>query len=366
VRGDRTHRLRGIVVPLVALAASLALHLALFALLLSKRAVPPPRGQVVSFEVELRPAPASPAPAVPAAPSRHSGGSRHAAAAGSRSVPTGEPTAPDAHRGNTLELEGLGAPPLRGAPDLHVRWPDLPHNGDDVGVATTPRDPLAEWTREQAGRARVDGGLVHPYYRDVGRELLRAWDVEKTVKKHGLPGYLAQAGENLRTFGRVWQQLADGYGKTGVPALVDGGSARMKELSGLPAGPAQDALVRAEIQRQLRPAFSQGHVTLVRVTQAVDGRLLSVDLVSPSKDAEVDRAAIEDVRAAAQKFPVPPDDARAGRDTLVSIWEFELEISITPPLPIVGVEFDEVLGLKDLRVPLDRRIWKRVRLVAVM
>lgn len=166
-------------------------------------------------------------------------------------MPTGEQTEPDALRGDALELEGLGAPPPRGAPDLHVRWPDLPHDGD-VGVAATPRDPLGEWTREQAGRARVDGGLVHPYYR------------------------------------------------------------------------------------------------------------------SPSKDAEVDRAAVEDVRAAAQRLPVPPDDLRAGRDTFLSIWEFELEISITPPLPIVEVEFDEVLGLKDLRVPLDRRIWKRVRLVAVM
>ena len=105
---------------------------------------------------------------------------------------------------------------------------------------------------------------------------------------------------------------------------------------------------------------------LVRVTQAAaDGRLLTIELVSPSEDAEIDRAAIEDVRAAAQKLPVPPDDARAARDTFVSMWEFELEISITPPLPVIAVEFDEVLGLKDLRVPLDRRIWKRVRLVAV-
>jgi hypothetical protein len=74
---------------------------------------------------------------------------------------------------------------------------------------------------------------------------------------------------------------------------------------------------------------------------------------------------MEDVRAAARKLPVPPDDAREGRETLVSLWEFELEISITPPVPVIAVEFDEVLGLKDLRVPLDRRIWKRVRLVAV-
>lgn len=349
--------------PLVALAASVALHLALFALLPSKRAVPPPRGEVVSFEVELRPAPASPATAPPAAPSRRSGGARRAAAAGPRSVPAGEIAAPDASQGTTPDLEALKAPPLRGAPDLHVRWPTSP-DGDDVGDTAT--DPLGEWTREQAGRARVDSGLVHPYYRDVGRALLRAWDVERAVKKHGLPGYLAQTGENISTFGRAWQQLAKGYGETGAPDVVDGGSARIRELSGLPPGPAQDALIRGEIQRQLRSEYSKGHVTLVRVTQAADGRLLSVELASPSRDAEVDRAAIEDVRAAAQTLPVPPDDARAGRETLVSIWELELEISITPPLPTIGIEFDEVLGLKDVRVPLDRRIWKRVRLVAVM
>ena len=229
----------------------------------------------------------------------------------------------------------------------------------------TPLDPLGEWAREQAARSRVESGLVHPYYGGVGRALIHAWDVEQTVKMHGLPGYLAQAGENLRTFGRVWQQLADGYGKTGVPGLVDGGSARMKELSGLPPGPARDALVGADIQRQLRPEFSKGHVTLVRVTQAADGRLLSVELVSPSKDAAVDRAAIQGVREGAQNLPAPPEEVRAARDKLVSLWEFQLEVSITPPLPMIAFEFDEVLGLTDLRLPLDRRIWKQVRLVAV-
>ena len=71
------------------------------------------------------------------------------------------------------------------------------------------------------------------------------------------------------------------------------------------------------------------------------------------------------MRAAARTLPRPPVEAVAARERLVSLWEFELEVSITPPLPIVQVEFDEVLGLKDVRVPLDRRIWKRVRLVAV-
>ena len=139
----------------------------------------------------------------------------------------------------------------------------------------------------------------------------------------------------------------------------------MKELSGLPAGPARDALVQADIRRQLRPAFLEGHVALVQVTQAADGSLVAVELVAPSKHAVIDRAAIDGVRAAARTLPRPPVEAVAARERLVSLWEFELEVSITPPLPIVQVEFDEVLGLKDVRVPLDRRIWKRVRLVAV-
>ena len=211
----------------------------------------------------------------------------------------------------------------------------------------------------------MENGLVHPYYRDVGRALLGAWDAERAVKARGLSGYLASAGDNLRTYGRVWQRVARGFGETGSPAVVDGGSARMKELSGLPAGPARDALVQADIRRQLRPALSEGHVALVRVTQAADGSLVAVELVSPSKDAVIDRAAIDGVRAAARMLPRPPAEAVAARERLVSLWEFELEVSITPPLPIVQVEFDEVLGLKDVRVPLDRRIWKRVRLVAV-
>jgi TonB family protein len=225
---------------------------------------------------------------------------------------------------------------------------------------------LGDWLREQAGRDRVENGLVHPYYGDVGRVLLGAWDAERAIERRGLSGYLAQAGENLRTFGRVWQRVAEGYGKTGAPALIDGRSERIKQLAALPEGPASASLLSAEIQRQLRPAFSEGRSTLVRVTQATDGKLLSVELVSPSMDAEVDRAAVAGVRAAAEKLPMPPGEALEGRQKLVSLWEFELEISITPPLPIVAIEFDEVLGLSGVRLPLDRRIWKRVRLVAVM
>jgi TonB family protein len=210
----------------------------------------------------------------------------------------------------------------------------------------------------------VEDGLAHPYHSELASALARSWKVEEAVKARGLSGYLANAGDNLKAFGRVWAKMAEGYGATGAPSLVDGGAERFRELSGLPPGPARDALAQAEIRRQLRGAYSEGHVASVRVVQDHDGRLRSVELVSPSNDPALDREALEAVPAAVAKVPVPAE-VLAGRDLLATVWEFEIEVSITPPIPVVGLSFDEVLGGLDFRVPLDRRIWKRVRLVAI-
>jgi TonB family protein len=199
----------------------------------------------------------------------------------------------------------------------------------------------------------------------VGRALVRSWDAERVVKARGLSGYLADAGKNTKTYGRVWARMADGFGRSGQPSIIDGGSARVREVTALPPGPARDALVQAEVRRQLRRAWSEGHVTTVRVVQAADGGLRSVELISPSIDADVDREALAAVRGAVTSLPPPPAEALAGRDALTTTWEFELEVSITPPIPVVALEFDEVLGVGDVRVPLDRRVWKRVRLVAI-
>ena len=347
---------------LAAFAASLAIH-GLLLVLAPPDFAPPRRPPSAPFTIELRDRTAEP----PASASRVAATgpprrSHREAVAGDRPHGDAIETSPDPTR--AIVDEGI-APGPEATPDLHARPPrPAPPRAKTAG--SPPRvDPLAAFAEELASRARVEDGLVHPYYREVGRALLRGWNVERAVRQRGLSGYLAQAGDNTRTYLSVWQRMAEGFARTGSPAVVDGGSPRMKELSGLPAGPARDALVQTEIRRQLRPALSEGHSAIVRVTQAADGSLISVVLVSPSRDADVDRAAIEDVRAAARMLPKPPADAFGGRDRLVSLWELELEVSITPPLPIVGVEFDEVRGITDLRVPLDRRIWKRVRLVAL-
>ncbi|HET8539773.1 MAG TPA: TonB C-terminal domain-containing protein, partial [Anaeromyxobacter sp.] len=279
-----------------------------------------------------------------------------------------------AARADPLAAEGIArAPQDRSAPDLRPRLSLVapppaveptpaapPRDGGAAGGADGLRRSLAEL----AGRARVEGGLAHPHHSELAKALARGWDVERAVTARGLSGYLSEAGETLRTFGRVWQRMAQGYGGTGAPAVVDGGSQRFRELSGLPPGPARDALEQAETRRQLEDAWSEGHVALVRVVQARDGRLRSMELVSPSLDAALDREALAAVPGAVARLP-PPAEVLAGREELATLWAFEVRVSIAPPIPVLGIEFDEVLAHLDVRVPLDRRIWKRVRLVAI-
>jgi hypothetical protein len=49
----------------------------------------------------------------------------------------------------------------------------------------------------------------------------------------------------------------------------------------------------------------------------------------------------------------------------VSLWQFELVISISPPIPTASIEFDAEMKVTDVRLPLDRRLYKRVRLLEV-
>jgi TonB family protein len=377
---EHAHRSRGRrdgLTRIVSVAASFAAHLILLAVL-AHVVVPPPVPRPERIPVDLVEIPAAPplvAP-VPAPPPRAAGGDRRPGsttrrpAAPSRSA-AGASSAALADEGIVAAPRERAVPDLRPRPSLMMATPGAgvevvtPAPGARRAEAADGADGLRRWAAELAGRARVENGLAHPYHSDLARALAGNWDVERTVKARGLSGYLSEAGDNLKTFGRVWASMAEGYGRTGAPTVVDGGADRFRELGGLPPGPARDVLAQAEVRRQLRHAWSEGHVASVRVVQERDGRLKSVELVAPSKEAALDREALAAVPAAVASLPTPPE-VLAGRDELITVWEFEIEVSITPPIPVVGLEFDEVLGGLDFRAPLDRRIWKRVRLVAIL
>lgn len=229
-----------------------------------------------------------------------------------------------------------------------------------------PKDLVGSLTKETLGRGRVDRGLVHPYYSQLGKALLKHWDAER-VAKSGLKGLAQQTQENFKMFNDIWADKAAEYGRSGNPmGDVDLGSNRRAAVNNNIQGVnGSDLEQRKELGRQLREAYKATRRAVIRVVQNEEGKLLKVELVQPSNDAKVDHEALVDVRTAAEKLPPPPPEALEGKATLSSLWSFELVVSISPPVPTFTFEFDEALGFIDMRLPLDRRIYKKVRLVSV-
>lgn len=229
-----------------------------------------------------------------------------------------------------------------------------------------PKDLVGVLAKETLGKGRVDRGLVHPYYSQLGKALLKNWDADR-VAKSGLKGLLEQTGENVKLYNEIWGDRAAAYGRSGnplgdVPSTTNRRAAVSDRIGGI-AG--VDLEQRKELQRTMREAYKATRRAVIRVVQNEQGKLVSVELVQPSNDQKVDKEALADVRSAAEKLPPPPAEALAGRATLTSIWSFELIVSISPPVPSFTFEFDEALGFIDMRLPLDRRIYKKVRLVSV-
>jgi hypothetical protein len=236
----------------------------------------------------------------------------------------------------------------------------------DAGVAlgprnSTPEQVVAETFHETIGRGKVDRGLVHPYFSDLGKSLLSHWDAERAVSAKGLSGFLKQASGNSREWSRIWSERAAAYGASGSPLDVKAPEASDRTPPG--GDPTLEA--RRALRKQMREEFRASRRATVRVVQDARGKLLSVDLVTPSNDLAVDREAIADIRAAAERLPPPPAEALEGRTRIESLWQFELIISISPPVPTLSIEFDAEMKLTDARLPLDRRIYKRVRLLSV-
>jgi TonB family protein len=202
---------------------------------------------------------------------------------------------------------------------------------------------------------------VHPYFGTLGKALLKSWDAERAVSSKGLTGFFEQAQQNNQAWMRIWSERASAYGASGSPLAGDAPTQPSRRPAGL--DPNLDA--RRELRRQMREQFRATKRAVIRVVQDATGKLVSVSLEVPSNNAQVDKEALADVRAAAERLPPPPPEAVGGRGTLTSLWQFELIISISPPVPSMSFEFDEALKFVDARLPLDRRIYKRVKLLEV-
>ncbi|MCY1020940.1 energy transducer TonB family protein [Pyxidicoccus sp. MSG2] len=236
----------------------------------------------------------------------------------------------------------------------------------DAGVPDTQASAQAlvqDLVSEGIGRGKVERGLVHPYFSQLGKALMKAWDADRSVKEHGLQGYFDMGMERGRAYSRIWLERAEHYGDSGSFGAKDAPEADRRRPVSTVGDPSIQA--RRELRQKMREEFRATRRATIRVVQDAQGQLLDVKLVSPSHQPEVDQEAIKDVRAAAEKLPPPPAEAVGNRERITSLWQFELIISISPPIPSFTFEFDEALGFIDTRMPLDRRIYKRVRLLEV-
>jgi hypothetical protein len=228
-----------------------------------------------------------------------------------------------------------------------------------------PEERLQRLLREDMGRAKVQSGLADPFFLDFGRSVLAAWEPERSVTDRGLSGYVNQLGKSIVEYAGIYAERAATYGRTGSPFGPGELPLSLAGLAAVPEGLGTRISDQMAAARALSEQSRTRHAALVRVVQRADGRLLSVELLRPSEDSAVDAQALRDLREAAASLPTPTPSALAGRNRVSSVWEFSLVVSITPPLPMITVQFDEVLGLVDARVPLDRRLFKLVRLVSV-
>jgi TonB family protein len=183
------------------------------------------------------------------------------------------------------------------------------------------------------------------------------------VKEKGIDGYFASSMERTRTYSKVWLERAEAYGASGAYGNQGTTLEDKRRPMSTTGDMAQQA--RREMRKKMREEFRATRRATIRVVQDATGQLLDVQLVAPSNDPSVDKEAMKDVRAAAEKLPAPPAEAVVGKDRISSLWQFELIISISPPIPTFTFEFDEALGFIDTRMPLDRRLYKRVRLLEV-
>jgi hypothetical protein len=357
-----------------AVAGSVAFHLALLGSLALRpereRPVRQPSGTLIFVEApQVSLSPPAPEPHQPAPEPR---------APPRRLAPSSSPRPADPRADAPLSDSPLRDDEPRSAPHLSLLVPGASfalrldagtpevEGASEVQAPRSPQQVIDDLAKETLGQGRVERGLVHPYYGQLGKALLQQWDAER-VAKAGLKGLGEQLAQNSKIYNEAWADRAAAYGRGGSPIDAEqlGSNRRPAANDRIQGLQGVDLEARKELGRQMASAFKAVRRATIRVVQDRSGKLLLVELVHPSNDSHVDQEALKDVRAAAEKLPAPPSEVVGTRERISSLWSFELIVSISPPMPVFTFEFDEALGFVDARLPLDRRIYKKVRLVSV-
>jgi hypothetical protein len=214
-------------------------------------------------------------------------------------------------------------------------------------------------------RSRVQAGLADPIYTKMGRAFLKAWDPDRALPDTAKEFFSKRNAQNSLIAAKLWQEAGSNYGKNGSP-LAEGES--LEESTGANVRPADTAIqgldaqkMRETYRQYMRGKFNSSRSAKVIVKQLA-GKEPEVTLLQSSGDLTIDRAAIEDIRAAIRNLG---EEDEAFKKARVSVWLIRLQVLINPPVPVIGVSFDEELNVPRLDLPLGRKLFKHVELEAV-
>ncbi|HYO72565.1 MAG TPA: TonB family protein [Archangium sp.] len=256
---------------------------------------------------------------------------------------------------DTLALQSGGdfpvPPPEPGPPGTRLRAPAHP---------ASPQELATETARDTIARRRVESGLTHSYFGDMGKALVRRFRQSHAEAERG-----QTTGEKVAQKARDVSSVLSRSGEMEDPLK------HPRRVDPLAAGPASHPMLE-EAQKRLAYSLpnkwthSEG-VAVVRLTQGADGKVLSVELLSPSGNGGLDQAAITSVKELGEELTALPPEVLMGRDSVVSEWKFELLRTVGGPgangVGIVGT-FDPVTGIEDALPTFAARSQVRVTLVA--
>jgi hypothetical protein len=286
-----------------------------------------------------------PEPRPPQAAPAHTPSRAPAAKPRAPDAPVAAPLVPPSAPGEALASDvpraaPTGEAPSRGAAGGLVLLPknprfDLPaqlpeEKGSTHGIPEAPRqrsvqELVGELAEDVQGRSRAELGTVHPYFVELGKALLAAWHPDGVVERSA-ETLQAQRKATLHDAVNTYLERAKAYGRTG--SAFSGLQGVQDPRAALPANGPLDAsqyttgyvAMSAGMQEYLEKKAS----AQVRLVQDREGRLLTLELVKASAHPEVDRLALQDLRAAGQRLPVPPPEALGLRNRLVSTWELSV------------------------------------------
>jgi hypothetical protein len=218
-----------------------------------------------------------------------------------------------------------------------------------------PDDRVSEMITSEQGKARVQRGLVDPYFSQLSRALAKGWNPEAQITEKGIDGFFKQFKKNFATGTRIYTHLAEKYGESGSPL---GASEERR-------GAQTQFQATQEYRQKMQEAWKETRRALVRITQGPGGVVQHVELVQSSNDPSMDAEIIRELTQGELNLPAPPPSGLGIRTPIRSVWAFDLVVSISPPAPTITGSFDELTGKIDFRRPLDRRIFKHVELVSV-